>query len=304
MSALTRLNQRYLDDLQGPSGKENGDSVLGDICYSTLVGRCRHEYALCLYPQSYNDLISQLRDLALALNNKQASLSQPIEQVVFCLKLTDKLPSLDSIAWRGQHRFVEALQEAQKAIHDHTGHEVVVQDQDSRVAQGTLAWFCVHYATIRYLMLLGVQPDKVLYQGDMWLVAAVLWREVSWGNAIDQLLHGTEQAPQQLGRIPLEATELSGVLSLQSADCQSHTWLDASVGLNEMSWRNALGSLWAGGGKLTGRYISSRTTIDVEFYQPIHLNAVIVRDRMVWLVVNGPLASCLRNYSPNNLLTE
>lgn len=254
-SALTALSQRYLDDLQETSETEDKGAILGDICYSTLVGRSRYEHALCLYPQNYEDLLSQLRDLTPILNNKQTSLSRPIAQVAFCLTLGDGLPSLDSIAWRGQRRFVESLQEAQKAVREYIGIDVLEQreeqGQGSAISQRALAWFCVHYATVRCLMSLGVQPDKVLYQGSMWLVIAVLWREVSWENAIDQVLGdvaGAGAVPLQMGQIPLEATEHhGGLLCLSDVDGQTNTYLDASVDFNDKTWRNALGSLWAGG---------------------------------------------------------
>lgn len=247
-SALAALNRRYIDALKEVAQTQHSDAMLADICYSTLVGRCRYEHVLCLYPQNQADLISQLRDLEPVLNNEQLSLSRPIDQVAFCLTLGAELPLLDSIAWRGQARFVEALQEAQTLVRDYTGRDVLVQAQDASGSQHALAWFCMHYATVRYLMSLGVQPDKVLYQGCMWLVSAVLWSEVSWESAIDQVLHGAHDAPQQLGQIPLEATELhGGVLCLRDVDGQTQRWLDASVGLDDAAWRDALGALWAAG---------------------------------------------------------
>ncbi|MCW7538530.1 SDR family NAD(P)-dependent oxidoreductase [Aquabacterium sp. A7-Y] len=239
-AALAALCERHIEHLQRlPAGADDA-LRLSEICYSTLVGRCRFEHTQCLYPSDRDDLLAQLAGLRETLRSGRAVLPAAIDQVGFCFAPGPTLPSVSGAPWRGQHRFSTALQEVQTAARRHA---------DAAQERGReLAWFGIHYATARCLDELGVQPERIFHQDGLWLVAAVLWAGLPLQEALDQWLRGAPAAPSQLGRIPLEpATAPAGLLCLRDTQGGSSTWLDASVGLDEAAWQQALGALWAGG---------------------------------------------------------
>lgn len=244
--ALAALGQRYIEFLQQLPVSEEGDGGLGDICYSTLVGRCRFEHSLCLYPRDRDDLIEQLH----ALQSGPVVLPAAITQVAFRFVAGDAPPAVGTSPWRGHRRFTEALEEAQAAVRAQTG----ASPGNEGVGHGAgphareLEWFCLHYATARCLTELGVQPDRMFYRDGMWLVPAVLWGGMGLADAIGSLLRGAPAAPAQLGGIPLERVAAYGaLLCARDAEGGSSDLLDAAAGLDELAWQRALGSLWAGG---------------------------------------------------------
>ncbi|WP_254676161.1 type I polyketide synthase, partial [Janthinobacterium lividum] len=233
--ALVALGQRYIEFLQQLPVSE--DDSLGDICYSTLVGRGRFEHSLCLYPRDRDDLLAQLQ----ALSTAALDLPPAIEQVAVRFVAGDAPPTVGSLPWRGHRCFTEALEEAHAALHVQTGllpgHE-----------GPELAWFCLHYATARCLSDLGVQPDRILYRDSMWLVGAAVWGGTALTDAIGSLLRGAPPAPLQLGGLPLErVADYGALLCVRDSAGVSSNFLDAAVGLDEQAWQRALGTLWAGG---------------------------------------------------------
>jgi acyl transferase domain-containing protein len=236
-TALTALGQRYIEFLQQPAAPEDGDGGLGDICYSTLVGRSRFEHTLCLYPRDRDDLLAQLQ----ALQDAPPDLPAAIDQVAFRFVAGDAPPAAATSLWRGHHRFTEALEEAQEAMRARTG---LLPGQEGRES----AWFCLHYATARCLMDMGVQPDRIFYRDGMWLVAAVLWGGMALADAIGSLLHGAPAAPSQMAGLPLErVTAYGALLCVRDGAGVSGDLLDAAAGLDEQAWQRAFGTLWAGG---------------------------------------------------------
>ncbi|WP_038182353.1 SDR family NAD(P)-dependent oxidoreductase [Vibrio rhizosphaerae] len=249
-TALLALSQRYISALESLPTSEDRDTVLANSCYSSLVGRCRHQHTMCLYPDSYEDLIVQLRAIETSMNQDKLPLPQSIEQVAFCLTLSTDIPPLKALAMNRQQQFVDSLHMAEQSILQYASIDLhnVSQADISPALRLKLSWFCVHYATIRWLMSVGIQPDKVLFSDDMWLVTAVLWQECTWESAIEQLLHGVSEAPSQLGRIPLERTSLSGgSLLLSDFEGVGHHCLNVVSSKDDSLWRNALGTLWCGG---------------------------------------------------------
>jgi acyl transferase domain-containing protein len=250
LPALVALCQRYLGYLQPASATTLPVSNLGDICYSTLVGRSRFEHGLCLYPHDRADLIAQLRMLHAGLGSGHAALPKAIDQVCFRFVAGDARPPADISSWRGHHRFIEGLGEADAAARMALGFSPLYEKSKPGMGHVAheLAWFCVHYATARCLFALGVQPNRMLYRDGLWLVAAVLYGELALDEAIGALVHGAPAAPAQLGRIPLEpVAAYGGLLHLRGSDGRVSDWLDSTSGLDEQAWRRALGSLWAGG---------------------------------------------------------
>lgn len=254
LPALAELRQRYEDYLLQLTFNEENGNELGDICYSTLVGRCRFEHVVCLYPSDHADLLAQLGALRSRLDDTKitaevgdrqgaATLTSLINQVQFRFTAGEGLPPTDASQWSGYPRFTEALSEV------HTAVRTRVEFAPSHlVDKRELEWFCVLYAGGRCLQYLGIEPDRLLYRGHMWLAAAVLYGEFTLDEAVDKLLHGESVAPKLLGGILLErVAEYGGLLCLNGSDGSVKDHFNLAGGLDQRAWQQALGALWEGG---------------------------------------------------------